>query len=649
MLTVAHILILAAGQDSVVVESPLPGGISTVVRYIFSVPQGLQIGGALAGVVVAAILAVVVWRRRTALVRWLATRSRGLKIAMAAAGTLMLLAAAGTGAFSWNYMQHDNGFCTGCHVMGPAYQRFTVSEHDTLQCHDCHQQSIFASMRQLYSWVAERPADIGDHAKVANNICERCHVLGPRSKEVWQRIASTAGHRAHLESDSSALREITCVTCHGLEVHRFVPVDSTCGQANCHLNQDIALGKMQRQTSLHCVTCHQFTAEVPLLASRDSAAGTLVPTLKQCFSCHEMREALAGFDPARDPHRGTCGMCHNPHEQEVARDASQTCATAGCHADWRAEPFHVGPRHANTASRCLMCHEPHRARVDASDCTGCHQAVIGRPGVPPEVRRRLQRAVPFDTSAAIRRGAAEPAPSHDVGAWLFSRDAPDDDDGAPGGIVYAAPATIPPVPADTFEHRKHEELSCLVCHVTSGGHGRLTFEPPRGCQICHHQNPDIADCASCHTSGKFDTVRVVTVSVQVEGHDGRPRPVSFRHEVHRDVRCVSCHVEPVTLAPAAPAAECRDCHDDHHTAARACANCHEGGEVRVAHTPPIEAHRACDACHTELTVSRLVPDRSFCLTCHTPQADHYEDRDCTRCHMLSSPEQYRPALRRTGQ
>ncbi|MBI1967753.1 MAG: hypothetical protein HYS40_07170, partial [Gemmatimonadetes bacterium] len=400
---------LRAAGDTVsapVVESPLPGGAADVVRFFLqTVPQWAQIAGAVVGVGVAITVVVLLWRRRAGIREWFRTRGRRLKLALAGSAAVVVLGAAALGGASWNYMQHDNGFCTGCHVMGPAYQRFVESEHDTLSCHDCHRQSIFASVRQLYFWVAERPAEIGPHSPVSTAVCSQCHVTG--QPQMWQRIAETAGHRTHLESDSSALKNVQCVTCHGLEVHRFVPVDSTCGQANCHVNQAIGMGKMAQQTSLHCVTCHQFTAEVPKLATRDSASGTLVPGTTQCFSCHEMKQVLVEFDPARDPHAGTCGMCHNPHRQQSVAEAKQSCATAGCHADWRNIPFHSGLRHRNVGRECTLCHQQHAARVDPSDCAGCHQAVRER------ARGRVKPPLPFDTTRAIgevsRAPDAEPA------------------------------------------------------------------------------------------------------------------------------------------------------------------------------------------------------------------------------------------------
>ncbi len=130
-----------------------------------------------------------------------------------------------------------------------------------------------------------RDEKIPAHAKVPRKVCERCHVQGA-AKETWQAIASTAGHRTHLESDSSALKgKVECLTCHARTAHRFVPADSTCVQKGCHLTDDtkIKLGKMAGQTDFHCTICHKFTKPVAALATRDSAAGALRPSLKQCL------------------------------------------------------------------------------------------------------------------------------------------------------------------------------------------------------------------------------------------------------------------------------------------------------------------------------------------------------------------------------
>ncbi|MDH5642820.1 MAG: NapC/NirT family cytochrome c, partial [Gemmatimonadota bacterium] len=129
---------LSDRADSTQVESPLPGGVAELVRFLFEVPQWVQTIGAVIGVISFVALAILVWKRRESVITWITTRSDKTKWAIAVVTGFVVITAGTTGAVSWNYMQHDNDFCTGCHVMGEAYQRFTASEHDTLNCHDCH-------------------------------------------------------------------------------------------------------------------------------------------------------------------------------------------------------------------------------------------------------------------------------------------------------------------------------------------------------------------------------------------------------------------------------------------------------------------------------------------------------------------------------
>lgn len=637
--------------DSVLVESPLPGGVAQVVRFLLNnVPPWIQIAGIVIGLLVAIAVGWYLVRRRARITSWVKSRGRGVQLAVAAAALLVLIAAGTVSAATWNYTQHSNAFCTGCHVMNPAFQRFTNDEnkHAELSCHDCHQQPISASVRQMYLWIKERPEEIGEHAKVPNRVCATCHVTGDTAR--WQHIAATAGHRVHLESDSSVLKNLQCVTCHGVELHRFRPAKETCGQSKCHdtKDTDIVLGKMADQTVRHCTTCHQFTADVPALATTDSARGTLVPGEAQCLGCHEMRRIMPDFDENRDPHGGKCGTCHNPHEQKTPEAAGETCASAGCHFNWRDEPFHVGANHRQVASKCLTCHIPHRSKVDASNCEGCHLSV----------RQRSQRRppLPFDTSAALRRSAAPvPAQPHGSLASAALRRVSKTEPPWPRHVSRlraenADPTVALSVPsaaaaADSFPHTRHTKLACLVCHQTGSGHGRLTFTPPRGCAICHHQAPEQARCGSCHRTAEYSAPKSVIVTVAVPAHQPRGRPVDFLHSRHRSRVCVDCHTTPVTLAPGRDKAQCRDCHTEHHAAGRTCSTCHSPVDPGPSHQTLEIAHQRCDGCHTATTVARLTPTRSFCSTCHTEKAkDHYAQKECSVCHFLAEPAAYRPKL-----
>jgi hypothetical protein len=552
-------------------------------------------------------------------------------------------------------MMHDNDFCKGCHIFVPSGQAFVKPDtgtyllvnkmegaHDSLSCHACHPFDIQAQTKELYFWIADRPEEVPPHAKVPRETCEQCHVTG-EARKTWQRVATTAGHRIHLESDSTALDDVACLTCHARTAHRFQPADTTCAQQGCHLTDEVKihLGRMAarfapenldpNEEELYCNSCHQFTAEAQFV-TLDSAGNTLRPGEGQCFGCHEMRTLLATFDPATDPHGGSCGMCHNPHVDVKPADARKSCADAQCHADWRGVAFHVGKAHRKVAERCGTCHQSHAARVDASDCTGCHQSVRQDGG-------KLKPPIPFDTLEALQQQSTrlvEPGRSRGRG------DAPPPDD--PPGKRITPTAS----PTDTFSHKTHRQLACITCHSTTSRTNDLTFQPPRGCQICHHQRPTKADCSTCHQSEEIAPADPVTVEVQVPQQRPRDRQVEFAHAEHDDLACVQCHSAAVTLDLEPAKAGCTACHDDHHVAGRDCAACHRTEAIVEAHAPPVDAHRACDQCHTAATVAALEPTRSFCLACHQSDTDHYQQTECSVCHLQAPPGEYRARLSGTG-
>jgi hypothetical protein len=645
--------------DSVVVRSPLPDPLVPVVQWLFQKPGWLMISGIVLAAIVGLAILVLLWRRRGGIRNWLATRRRGVALTLAGSAVALLLIAVGTGFKAYDYMMHDNDFCRGCHIFVPSGQLFVQPDtgtyllvnahegkHDTLSCHACHPFEIKAQTKELYYWMVARPDSIPPHAKVPREVCEQCHVTGP-AKDTWKRVTTTAGHRTHLESDSASLKDIGCLTCHARTAHQFQPADTTCAQQGCHFTDStrIRLGRMAsrfdpgkplpNEELLYCNACHQFTADAQFVAP-DSARGLLRPASRQCFGCHEMRNLLASFDPARDPHGGSCGMCHNPHTDVKPTDALKSCASAQCHADWRKVDFHTGAAHRKVAQRCETCHQPHQARVDASDCVGCHQGVSSRPG------SRLRPPLPFDTTKALRQTSAREFPR---GALRFLPAAWHGAD-PPGYRTPGSRAGISASPSDSFSHKRHSRLACITCHdLRSKGRG-LTFEPPRGCQICHHQRPAEADCAACHQESELASSMPAQVAVAVTNHERRRRTVRFEHENHDTLACTSCHVAPVTLAPADSVRTCAGCHSQHHAQTRDCATCHRTAAITAAHERPVDAHAGCDACHTPGTVAQLTPTRSFCLACHSPQQDHYAPRECSACHFQRPPDELQRQLRR---
>lgn len=662
-------------------QSPLPGGVASVFRFLFSgVPQWIQIGGVVLGVLVGLVVVVLAWRHRAAIAAWLASRTRGYRLALGAGIAVVLVSAGLVGGWTYHYMMHENDFCSSCHVMKSAFGKFQTSEHSKLQCHNCHQQSIFASSKELYFWVMERPDKIPPHSKVPNRICAECHITEKRDS-VWQFVSATAGHQVHMRSDSTVLRDVMCVTCHARQVHAFAPVDVSCKDSGCHEKIKVRLGKMADQTSLHCTTCHNFARPVNAQAPLDSGRAGLVPLKPQCFTCHEMREKLRGEGLDRDPHKAACGTCHNPHTQEQAAGAIKSCATAECHANADTlTAFHRGlPNHA--LDKCTSCHKAHTWKVESTNCITCHEGIFkDRPrsasiGARANDARSLgARSNDARTNGArsddARTNGARSNDARTIGtppndavpsAWNVphqgrrggggpsdreTTEAPLGEEGE-GGVTPTSVATptyamqsqdtIPRAkqtrsawqPGTPFPHSRHRSVGCTNCHSSSATHGAVMVRAPADCQSCHHGATQRAKCESCHASTQLAAAIPVPVTIRISAGDKeRQRTLSFAHARHGSLACTTCHGSDVSRAPTKT---CESCHADHHAIARDCTACHP--TPREGHGR--DTHEGCATCHTDAAVKALPPTRPVCLACHQQQREHFVGQECVSCHALA--------------
>lgn len=646
-------------------QPPLPGGVARIFRFLFSgVPQWIQIAGVVVGAIVAVVVVTVAWKRRADIIAWLGARSHGYKVALGASVATVLLAAGLVGGWSYNYMMHENDFCSSCHVMRSAFGKFQTSEHSKLQCHACHQQSIFASMKELYYWVLERPDKIPSHSPVPDRICAECHITQQRDS-VWKYISATAGHRVHLESDSSALKDVMCVTCHAKEVHAFAPTDLSCSQSGCHEKVKVTLGKMADQTSLHCTTCHEFARPVNETAPVDSSRKELVPFKPQCFACHEMREKLAEQGLDNDPHKARCGECHNPHKQTKAEGAIKSCATSTCHASADTlTAFHRGlGDHA--IDDCTACHKAHSWKVESTNCIDCHKSIFED---RPLRRGRLRRTVTPQTPSP---GASAKVPQSSRAASSAS---------APAAAAGTWPGPYMP----------HASVLPHAAAVPQGTAGRATMRAPGGPSavgatlegVDWWDAPPAADGgseelerpASPAAGAPTSAIRSASSSLARQGvaprtqagalappQQGarRPSAAPFQHSRHRKLACSTCHStdrshgELIIRAPAS----CQGCHHASDERAGKCSACHTAGELAAPHAVPVtvkvstrqreltrtltfehtrHANLACSSCHADDAARSLVKD---CTGCHV---DHHSvQRDCTSCHASPRTEHTR--------
>jgi nitrate/TMAO reductase-like tetraheme cytochrome c subunit len=639
-----HVDVRAPGDTMTVFHPPRDiTPVEIIIRWFFSVPQWVQLTGAALAVLVVLIAVVLLWRNAHAFREWLHTRHVTTpmiwKAVFGLVGIAMLLAVSGSSTAFFFYSQNDNQFCLSCHTLhDEVFERFQESKHHkiaNLRCHDCHDEPLAAEMAQVGKWMLLRPERVGPHAPVPRAVCASCHVRR-NADTTWQRIIATAGHSVHLTTDTAKRRGIDCLTCHGVTAHRFVPVAQTCAQSGCHQQQaQIRLGKMAGQTSLHCVTCHQFTAPIPVAQQAATARAELVPSAHNCLGCHAMQQVLARFVPANDPHKGRCGDCHNPHTQKTPRAAFESCSKSGCHVrPDTLTPFHRG-LHAAALSNCGSCHEAHTWTVRGTACLDCHKNIFNEPprrAFPPTVEQRSASA-PSGSPQPVARLAAAGAATALVRVVLAMDSVP----------------RQPAAGADTtrFSHATHRGVQCSACHSTTGPtHGAVRLQSARDCERCHHESTVRSlgggrdACLHCHRAGALPagplavTVRTSTAAAPIA------RTLPFAHATHSSLACASCHTTPVTLAAAV---SCSQCHADHHAAARDCRTCHD---ALAAHRGT-QVHLGCTGggCHTDRAVSALASTRNVCLSCHVAQADHKPGRDCGACHQVHWAPGAQPAVR----
>ncbi len=436
------------------------------------------------------------------------------------------------------------------------------------------------------------------------------------------------------------------------------------------------------------------TAHVAVLQGSDRDAPTRVLST-ECTDCHpHTHDAVLGRGPSAS---ARCGACHaSVHDTIQALYAGLTRRAAV-----RPDPMFVA------RVQCAECHSDTTlamragaARLAAVDraCTSCHGPKFV--GMLPRWSTGMQwrtRAV----SEYVNRAAADPrlttAPSarariqaakqtvilvttagalHNVrGADALLRSALDSAAAAYTGPGLAVPErpTLGPDPArvscvgchygiegardsvfgQPFDHSAHVlrgNVACNACHsavdyIVPGKHevdkrhGR-TMVTPASCNACHHNATSAVACSTCH-AGDARLARAIRVAMPLRlrpPNAPTSRDVAFEHRDHAKVECASCHTARTAVRTTAA---CATCHQTHHVAVAQCMKCH-GSDMHAAHKAA--DHLACTNCHARETLALLTPDRSFCVSCHADRAAHKGGRECSACHMQSTPSELRKRI-----
>lgn len=397
--------------------------------------------------------------------------------------------------------------------------------------------------------------------------------------------------------------------------------DATC--QSCHASFD-----KSAQNAL-CLACHKETAAD--IRDRKGFHGK-APGLKdaQCKSCHTEHEGaafdIAAFDRASFDHGLTdyplagghaeveCAECHKAGEK--FRKAPSRCID--CHTDDDPHKGELGPQ-------CQSCHSvadwktvkfdhsktrfPLFGKHQDATCGACHADQVFR-GLPSE-------CIDCHRKDDAHKGAfgADCASCHGADNWTKI----EFDHGARTRFSLDG---------------KHASLACASCHTKSLKEPKLQTS----CVSCHkkddsHKGRNGPQCANCHDAFSWTAARF----------DHNTKTKFPLRGAHKNVRCESCHLQPVTTA--LPGRACIDCHreDDPHKGGEGedCAACHNEASwtasVRFDHDlsafPLLGGHRKakCEDCHQD---KEFAATPTACASCHREDDVHAGGlgAGCGDCH-----------------
>jgi nitrate/TMAO reductase-like tetraheme cytochrome c subunit len=621
-----------------------------------------------------------------------------------AAGGLAAVALTLPSAYVYDYVENDPRFCTSCHLMDEAYDRWAKSEHRQITCHSCHVSDLAGNMRRLYGVVFAPKTKVESHAEVDRTTCLKCHQA--KGGERWQRILKTTGHAVH----AAGKKPVQCIECHSDSVHVFSPPEKIC--AKCHEQVRVH----EKMEGLECLSCHNFLAErgedhelrpsasdcrtchgeqheneKAKLISLESVHGALdcrrchsphqsedLRPGTRCTTCHKgefrkiaergpekHRDCASCHEPhaTRDAAGARCVSCHEDHERGAARLHSGRCETchlphtfrgdgrdcSACHADKATALFENAPKKHD---RCDGCHAPHGDRAGARTCARCH----AKQDKPTHVAKHRE------CTSCHQPHGKKPEPNAPC-ASCHDKQAAKDHESCRGchATIHGEPET--------------GAAACARCHTGELNRTRIAGTPERHmvCDSCHPVHttdlePTVDRCLSCHADVSAAGNPHVDDCVKCHAPHGPPKPSACRtchaearpdhkdckgcHEPHRgkgqaEGRCRTCHEKEEASLEVWPAASdhtrCKSCHGGHSAKSpKACATCHKENAAKVAPTK----HADCKACHPPHESAAIGASawRASCGRCHGEQFQAVSSRgpNHSNCQSCHAPHDVRP-------
>ena len=280
------------------------------------------------------------WRRRRAIAAWLATRDRGIKLAMVGAVGAVLLLMVGTrrqgvrlhdarqrllqraATSSCPAARSSCGPTPGPTCWSTSWRASTTPSAATAATRSSSRRSRKSCSTGSSSGPDEDPAP----RQGARATSARAATCRARPRRPGHGSRPRPGTARTSNRDSSALKDVACLTCHA---RTRPPVPARRHDLRPEGLPPDRRGQDQARTDGGAVRAGQAAAAqrgeallqlLPPVHRRRAVRDAAIPRRASSRPAHASASAatrcatlLASFDPAKDPHGGTCGMCHNPH------------------------------------------------------------------------------------------------------------------------------------------------------------------------------------------------------------------------------------------------------------------------------------------------------------------------------------------------
>lgn len=509
-----------------------------------------------------------------------------------------------------------NDKCLDCHPKIKVRLEETRGYHrDKPVCENCHAEHkgrdaiIFAPKDWKLGFDHEYDADyalVGKHGEIE---CYDCHNQKRVHYETGEETDTISYldapvecidcHESEYEHDFTKEKWLECTMCHSSAINEWKELARR--MAFDHNETDYKLEGLHKK--VECVECHEPNPRTKRVEAFQPIE------FSKCTDCHT------------DPHKGkfgpNCTQCHNVyrdwndvHTTEVPAKGGGTKQTLKGF-DHSTTDFPLVGYHQ--AVDCESCHFDKDAKFKVAkqnydQCSDCHGMVHGEQFARQECTDCHREDLKwFESTYTVEDHARSDFPL----------------DG------------------------KHQVLDCQKCHFN----GQFKNIPHEECSDCHrnvHPERQIDQtCSFCHVTTSFSWI-------QFDHNKNTDFKLTGQH---RDVACLSCHVEQIFKNMPANNANpnCQGCHADPHGKSmdNECANCHRTEGFKLVRNFDHQeqfgyalegrhSELSCQKCHSNhLLGDYQIPktgsaNRTECANCHYDIHRGQYGQNCESCHNVNS-------------